>query len=106
MPVPTRARSKSRMPPGGDDTRGKSKHKSHRFVRARTIDLRHGRSHGPQIRGNLSPVMDDVEQKSPGVLITDFVHDGLTAKQERDRLFPPSVVDRLKPLRKTLAMPI
>src|SRR4029078_11546284 len=96
MPVPTASRSKPRMPPRCDGTCGKSKHKSHRFVGAGAVDLRHRRSHGSQVCGDLPAVMNDVQEKSPGVLVADLIHHGLTAKQEWDRFFPSRRVDGLK----------
>src|SRR6185369_677984 len=79
---------------------------SHRFVRARTIDLWNRGSHGAQIRRDLPAVVNDVEQEPPGVLVADFVHDGLPAKHEGNGLFPPCVLDRPEWLWQTLAMPI
>src|SRR5881398_314341 len=36
-----------------------------RLVRARPVDLRHGGTHRSQVGGDLSAMMDDVEQEAP-----------------------------------------
>src|SRR5215208_2646096 len=49
--------------------------RSHGLVRTRSVDLRHGGSHWPQVGRDLAAVVDDVEQEAPRRRVTRIGHD-------------------------------
>src|SRR6266404_7874816 len=69
-----------------------------RFVRARTVNRRHRRSHRPQISRELPAVMHCVEQELPSKMIAGPACDLILSVYEPELFFPHRVIERVEAL--------